>query len=128
VVISASRGLRGGQRQELVDTVVAELAEVFPAARGALLREARVITDPTAVLSVRPGVDAVRPPPVTSIPGLFLAGDWTATGWPSTMEGAVRSGRAAATAACRFLGTPAPAPVADLPRGWMTRLLAGAAD
>ncbi|MFZ4732670.1 MAG: hydroxysqualene dehydroxylase HpnE [Pirellulales bacterium] len=128
VVISASRGLRGGDRQQLVDTVVAELREVFPAARDATLRESRVITDPTAVLSVRPGVDAVRPLAATQVPGLFLAGDWTATGWPSTMEGAVRSGRAAATAACRHLGVPAPETVPDLPRSWMTRLLAGRAD
>ena len=127
VVISASRGLRGADRQQLVDTVVAELADVFPAVRGAVLREARVITDPTAVLSVRPGVDAVRPLATTAVPGLFLAGDWTATGWPSTMEGAVRSGRTAATAACRFLGAPAVGVVPDLPRSWLTRLLAGTA-
>jgi len=99
VVISASRGLLGGDRGRLLDTVVAELRDIFPAAREATLRESRIVTDSTAVLSVRPGVDAVRPAAVTSLPNLFLAGDWTATGWPSTMEGAVRSGRLAAQAA-----------------------------
>jgi hypothetical protein len=123
VVISASRGLLGGDRDSLVRTVVQELREVFPAGQDAVLVEAKVVTDPTAVLSVRPGVEAVRPPPTTAVPNLFLAGDWTATGWPSTMEGAVRSGRAAADAVAAFFGRPARSMVADLPRSLLTRLL-----
>jgi hypothetical protein len=125
VVISASRGLLDGDRDRLRDTVVAELREVFPAAREARLRDARIVTDPTAVLSVRPGVDAVRPGPRTAVENLFLAGDWTATGWPSTMEGAVRSGRIAADALGRALGHPVRSLVPDLPRGPLVRLLAG---
>jgi len=125
VVISASRGLLGGDRQLLVDTVVDELTAVFPDVAGATVRHARVVTDPTAVLSVRPGVDAVRPRAATGIPGLFLAGDWTATGWPSTMEGAIRSGRTAAVAVARHLGAPLPPPVPELPRAWLTRMIAG---
>ncbi|MFM7206550.1 MAG: hydroxysqualene dehydroxylase HpnE [Planctomycetaceae bacterium] len=125
VVISASRGLLDGDRRRLVDQVVAELEAVFPAARGALLREAKVVTDPTAVLSVRPGVEAQRPAATTRIPNLFLAGDWTATGWPSTMEGAVRSGRAAALAAGVHLDVVVPPPAANLPRNPLVRLLAG---
>ena len=123
VVISASRGLMQGDRQKLVDQVVAELREVFPAARHATLREAKVVTDPTAVLSVRPGVDAQRPVATTVVPNLFLAGDWTATGWPSTMEGAIRSGRIAAAAACRHLGLTAPVVVQDLSKNPLVRLL-----
>jgi zeta-carotene desaturase len=84
-----------------------------------------VVTDPTAVLSVRPGVEAVRPGPRTAVANLFLAGDWTATGWPSTMEGAIRSGRSAAEDAARILGRPLTSLVADLPRGPLVRLLAG---
>jgi hypothetical protein len=98
VVISASRDLLGGDRDALLDRVVAEIRDVFPAARAARLLASRIVTDPTAVLSVRPGVEAVRPAPRTAVPGLFLAGDWTATGWPSTMEGAVRRGRRQAAA------------------------------
>ena len=131
VVISASRGLLGGDRDRLVATVVDELREVFPAARTATLLGSRVVTDPTAVLSVRPGVDAVRPGAATRIRNLTLAGDWTATGWPSTMEGAVRSGRIAAAA---LLPVVAPERLRrndrglspDLPRGLLARLLFGA--
>jgi len=128
VVISASRGLCDGDRGRLVETVVGELAGVFPAVGRARLRKSRVVTDPTAVLSVRPGVDAVRPPAVTAWPGVFLAGDWTATGWPSTMEGAVRSGGAAAVAVARHMGVVPRPPVPDLPRAPITRWLAGAAS
>ena len=123
VVISASRGLMQGDRQKLVDQVVAELREVFPAARHATLRDAKVVTDPTAVLSVRPGVDAQRPAAITRVPNLFLAGDWTATGWPSTMEGAIRSGRIAAAAAGRYLELTVPAVVPDLPKNPLVRLI-----
>jgi len=126
VVISASRGLLGGDRGRLVETVAAEVREVFPAARGAMLREAKVVTDPTAVLSVRPGVEAARPCTCTSLPNLFLAGDWTATGWPSTMEGAVRSGRLAAESLLAWSGRRTTAVVPDLRRSWLTRLLTGA--
>jgi squalene-associated FAD-dependent desaturase len=124
VVISASRGLMQGDRKALVEQVVAELRDVFPAARTALVREAKVVTDPTAVLSVRPGVDACRPAATTRVPNLFLAGDWTATGWPSTMEGAVRSGRTAARAVCHHLGIDGPAAVPDLPKNALVRLIA----
>jgi len=123
VVISASRGLMQSERQAIVDQVVAELREVFPAARHATLRDAKVVTDPTAVLSVRPGVDAQRPAAITRVPNLFLAGDWTATGWPSTMEGAIRSGRIAAAAAGRYLELTVPAVVPDLAKNSLVRLI-----
>ncbi|NBW97721.1 MAG: hypothetical protein EBR28_13595, partial [Planctomycetia bacterium] len=126
VVISASRGLMGGDRDRLLETVVAELRDVFPAARDARVTDAKVVTDPTAVLSVRPGVEAARPAARTAVPNLFLAGDWTATGWPSTMEGAVRSGRLAADAALAWCDRPQGALVADLERSRFVRLLTGA--
>lgn len=125
VVISASRGLLNGDRQRLLDTIVAEIRRTFPAARGASLVESRIVTDPTAVLSVRPGVDAVRPPAPTAAGNIFLAGDWTATGWPSTMEGAVRSGRLAAEAVGHSLGRPVSGIVADLRKGWIVRTIVG---
>ena len=128
VVISASRDLLDGDRDRLRDTVVAEVRSAFPAAREATLVDSRIVTDPTAVLSVRPGVEGVRPPPQTTIPNLFLAGDWTATGWPSTMEGAVRSGRAAAQVAANQLGIGCQGLSPDLPRGPLVRWLVGAGN
>jgi len=125
VVISASRGLFVGDRDGLRDAVVEELRQVFPRGRDARLVEARVVTDPTAVLSVRPGVEDVRPPTRTRIPNLFLAGDWTATGWPSTMEGAVRSGRLAAVEAAASLGFPSAGLTPDLPQNPLVRLICG---
>ena len=125
VVISASRGLLDGDRDRLRDTVVAEVRAAFPAAREAELVDARIVTDPTAVLSVRPGVEAFRPQTRTAVANLFLAGDWTATGWPSTMEGAVRSGRLAAVAAAESLKLPCYEPPHDLPKGLLVRLTIG---
>jgi len=123
VVISASRGLLGGDRELLLERVVAEIRDVFPAARSARLVAARVVTDPTAVLSVRPGVEAARPASRTRVPNLFLAGDWTATGWPSTMEGAVRSGRLAAEALLAWAGQPHAVLTPNLPQAALVRLL-----
>ncbi len=126
VVISGSRGLLGGDRAKLIETVVAELRATFPACRAATLIDARVVTDPTAVLSVRPGVERVRPLSETPARGVFLAGDWTATGWPSTMEGAVRSGMVAARALAVSRGLEPPCGPTDLPRNGLVRLLIGA--
>lgn len=125
VVISASRGVCGGDRDQLLATVVEEIRHAFPAARAARLLDSRIVTDPTAVLSVRPGVDAVRPAATTAAGNLFLAGDWTATGWPSTMEGAVRSGRLAAAAVGARLGRQVPGLVPDLPQGGLVRAIVG---
>lgn len=125
VVISASRGLFGGDRGRLLAAVVEEVREVFPAARAATLVDSRIVTDPTAVLSVRPGVESSRPPATTPVDNLLLAGDWTATGWPSTMEGAVRSGRLAAEALLERVGRPRRILAADLTPGPLVRLLTG---
>lgn len=106
IVISASASLRGLDHEDVLDQVKQEMMELFPACKKARLLRARVITEKSATFSVRPGVDALRPRQETSIPGLFLAGDWTHTGWPPTMEGAVRSGYLAAEAILRRLGKP----------------------
>jgi len=125
VVISGSHEVVESDREAVLARVVAELAEVFPAVREAKLLESRIVTDPTAVLSVRPGVERLRPPAATPCPDLFLAGDWTATGWPSTMEGAVRSGRLAAAACLERLGLPVIGPTPELPIEPLARLLVG---
>ncbi|MEO3752097.1 hydroxysqualene dehydroxylase HpnE [Streptomyces sp. B6B3] len=77
------------------------LARLLPAAAGAGVRDFFVTREPSATFAPTPGVGRLRPGPVTGSPGLSLAGAWTATGWPATMEGAVRSGLAAAMAATR---------------------------
>ena len=84
------------------DTLRAELlpalAALFPAAGSATVLDFFVTREPHATFRPAPGSAALRPPPRTLLDGLFVAGAWTATGWPATMEGAVRSGNAAATA------------------------------
>ena len=96
VVISASHELGDQSRDNITAKVCQELTEVWPVVSQAKLLQSRIVTEQNAVFSVCPGVDSLRPRQQTSIGNLFLAGDWTATGWPATMEGAVRSGYLAA--------------------------------
>jgi squalene-associated FAD-dependent desaturase len=123
VVISASRQLAGRDRDAIVSEVCDDLRAIWPPARDARLLRARVVTDQEAVFSVRPGMESCRPSQQTAIRNLALAGDWTHTGWPSTMEGAVRSGYLAAEAALAAFGTPERILQPSLPRGWLARLL-----
>jgi squalene-associated FAD-dependent desaturase len=102
VVISGSADVMTLSKQDLVDTVLAELRIAFPAAQTANLLRYRFVTDPKSVFSISPEVDAIRPPTETMFPWLFLAGDWTQTLWPATMEGAVISGRKAALSALQY--------------------------
>jgi squalene-associated FAD-dependent desaturase len=98
VVVSAARQFRGLGRDEVERQVVAELRKLLPALTNAKLLRARVVTEQAATFSAVPGVDRWRPAQATPIANLLIAGDWTATGWPATMEGAVRSGYLAAEA------------------------------
>jgi zeta-carotene desaturase len=104
LVVSSSKMLIDKTRSEIVDLALGEVREFFPAARQANLVKSTVIKELNATYSPRPGIDAHRPTPITSWPNVFLAGDWTATGWPATMEGAVRSGYLAAEALTRAAG------------------------
>src|SRR6266446_1981226 len=106
LVISASYDLLQKPRQEIIDLCLAEVRHALPAARNAELVKATVIKEAAATFSPEPGVDRWRPKQQTAIPRLFLAGDWTDTGWPATMEGAVRSGYLAAEAVLRGEGAP----------------------
>ncbi len=117
VVISAARHLQGLGREEVRDRIAAELARLFPKVREAKLLRAKVVTEHTATFSAVPGVDRRRPPQETAIPNLVLAGDWTQTGWPATMEGAVRSGYLAAEVILRRCGRPESIVRADLGDG-----------
>jgi squalene-associated FAD-dependent desaturase len=105
LVVSASKSLIDKSRAEIVDLALGEVREFFPAARAANLVKSTVIKEVHATYSPRPGIDAHRPQQTTAWPRVFLAGDWTATGWPATMEGAVRSGYLAAEALARAAGS-----------------------
>lgn len=108
VVISASRALRELGHDEIENRVRAELVSLLPEAGRTKIVRARVVTEHSATFSTVPGVDQLRPGQVAPIGRLLLAGDWTATGWPATMEGAVRSGYLAAQAILEHGGRPEP--------------------
>jgi squalene-associated FAD-dependent desaturase len=123
LVISSSKSLIDKSRQEIIDLALAELREFFPAARDANLTKATVIKEVNATFSPTPGIDRYRPTAQTPSQRLFLAGDWTATGWPATMEGAVRSGYLAAEGLTRQTGRAKSFLVADLPPGGLMWVL-----
>lgn len=123
VVISASRELATRDRDDVLDEVLGDLKSIFPSASGAELLRWQMITEQHAVFSVRHGIDEIRPAQRTCLPNLMLAGDWTRTGWPATMEGAVRSGYLAAEAVLEACGRPAWVLVPDLPVSWLSSLL-----
>ena len=104
LVVSASRKLTETSRGEVFEMARTELAEFLPEAATARLEKYHVVKEIRATFSAKPGL--VRPAARTADPNLFLAGDWTDTGWPATMEGAVRSGYKAAEAVLERLGTP----------------------
>lgn len=123
LVVSASNSLVEKSRQEITDLALSELADFFPVVRSAKLLKSTVIKEVHATYSPRPGVDHHRPPAQTIWPRVFLSGDWTATGWPATMEGAVRSGYIAAQCVARVAGLHKAAfLVPDLPAKGFMRL------
>jgi squalene-associated FAD-dependent desaturase len=122
LVISASKTLVEKSRQEVLDLAMKELAEFFPGVKDAKLVKATVIKEIYATYSVQPGLDQYRPEAKTEWPRLFLSGDWTATGWPATMEGAVRSGYLAAEAITQSTGHPKKFVVPDLKSKGLMRL------
>ena len=120
LLVSASRSFAALSREQAIEKAVGELKEFFPEAAEAKLEKAAVIKEVRATFGVPPGIDAARPGAISPWPNCFLAGDWTATGWPSTMESAARSGHLAAEAVCRVVGVPQKFLEADLePRGLM---------
>jgi squalene-associated FAD-dependent desaturase len=115
-IVSAARRSLERANAELTASAEASLRRYFPAMRGARVTRALVLREPSATFASRPGLDALRPGAVTPLAGLYLAGDWTDTGLPAVIEGAVRSGRRAALAAAGSSpvrasgGAPPPAP------------------
>jgi squalene-associated FAD-dependent desaturase len=122
LVISASKTLVEKSRQEVLDLAMKELTEFFPGVKEAKLVKATVIKEIHATYSVAPGLDQYRPEAKTEWPRLFLSGDWTATGWPATMEGAVRSGYLAAEAITSSAGEPRKFIVPDMKAKGLMRL------
>ena len=95
LVISGSPTVLTQTREEILTLALGELARFFPEAARARLVKSGILKEARATFAVAPGLDWIRPSQRTAWPGLYLAGDWTATDWPSTMEGAARSGRLA---------------------------------
>lgn len=104
LVVSASREFAALPKEEAIRQSLAELAEFFPAVKTAKLEKAALVKEVRATFGVPPGIEEWRPHAVSPWPNCFLAGDWVATGWPSTMESAARSGHLAAEALCANLG------------------------
>jgi len=126
-VISAARQWVDVPREECLRQFTAQVRTLFPAARDAQLLRGLIVIEKRATFSPAPGTDAFRPPqapPPGGIANLFLAGDYTQTHWPATMEGAVRSGYRAADAVLHAWNIQAgPFLVPDLPVQWPGRLI-----
>jgi squalene-associated FAD-dependent desaturase len=120
LVISASWPELDMPREQILASALREVELFFPQVREATLLKSAVLKEARATFSVTPGLDKFRPPQTTAYPNLYVGGDWTATEWPSTMEGAIRSGRLAAGAVTgnrtRYLAP-------DLPAAGLMRLL-----
>ena len=124
LTISASFPEVRQSREIILCSALNELAQFFPAVPSATLLKSGVLKEARATFSVTPGLDRARPRNDAG-EGLFLAGDWTRTGWPSTMEGAVRSGRLAAEAIAHANGAAEPHFLtADLSPDGLSRMLA----
>jgi squalene-associated FAD-dependent desaturase len=125
VIISGSHGLQRRPRAAVVQQVNRELCAAWPDAHGAQLLRSQLVTHRHAVFSPRPGLERLRPPQRTDVTGLTLSGDWTATGWPATMESAVRSGYLAAQAVLDAQGIPATIELPEPHRETLARWLLG---
>lgn len=125
IVISASHRLAGLPKEEILARILADVHACLPVSREATLLRSQIIRWPKATISPKPGADTLRPGQVSPIPNLLVAGEWTRTGWPSTMEGAARSGYLAAEAILTAEGRPETLLAPDLPRPTLARLLGG---
>jgi hypothetical protein len=108
ISLSAADAYADVPAARLRDQFLPALAELFPAAAQARVVDCFVTRERRATMRQVPGVGRLRPGAATATPGLVLAGAWTDTGWPDTMEGAVRSGLNAVRELRRSLGSAAP--------------------
>jgi squalene-associated FAD-dependent desaturase len=116
VSLSAARDERTASVAQLRERFLPELARLLPHAAAATVLDFAVTHEPQATFAAVPGTRRLRPGATTPTPGIYLAGAWTATGWPATMESAVRSGLAAANAALAATRGQVPAALAGGPR------------
>jgi zeta-carotene desaturase len=123
LVVSATRSFAALPREAAIQQALLELAEFFPRMKEAKLEKVALVKEMSATFGVPPGIDSARPNAVSPWPNLFLAGDWAATGWPSTMESAARSGHLAAEALCLRIGEPRTILEPELPPRGMMRLI-----
>ena len=107
ISVSGADAEHGERPEALIDRYLDALHALLPAARDAKVIDAVVTREHSATFRAVPGTAALRPGPRTGFANLFLAGAWTDTGWPATMEGAVRSGVLAASCALSSAGMPA---------------------
>ena len=107
VSLSAADSYIGTPSAELVSHFTAELARLLPAAADATVTESIVTRERAATFLGVPGTDSLRASAECGLPGVYLAGAWCDTGWPATMEGAVRSGTGAGRLAARFAAVAA---------------------
>lgn len=130
LVISACRTLAALPKEEILARVLADVHAALPATRTARLVRSYVLKERKATFSPAPGVEALRPDQRSPVPNLYVAGEWTCTGWPSTMEGAARSGYLAAERLLEDLGIARAFLAPDLPPGplvrWIRRARRGA--
>ena len=122
LVVSSSKSLLNMGRNEILGLAMKEFTEFFPAATEARVLKSAVIKEVHATFSPAPQSDRYRPLPITPWPRVFLSGDWTATGWPATMEGAVRAGYATAEALSFASGDARKFLVPDLPPKGLMKL------
>jgi zeta-carotene desaturase len=122
LVVSSSKSLLTKGRSEILDLALRELSEFFPAAKEARVLKSTVIKEVHATFSPAPGLDRHRPTALTAWPRVFLSGDWTATGWPATMEGAVRGGYITAQVLANTRGDDSHFLLPDLPPRGLMRL------
>jgi zeta-carotene desaturase len=123
IVISASKKLLSLGRGQIVEMALRDLKELLPAAREATLLNSFVIKEPFATFSCRTGCDELRPAQQSPLKNFFVAGDWTQTGWPPTMESAVRSGYRCAELILQAEGIQAQLVQPDLPAQGLARWL-----
>lgn len=123
VVISASYSYETVEKEHLKSLLLEELTACLPDVAKAQLVHWTLVRWPKATLSPVPGVEAMRPPQKSPLSNLVVAGEWTQTGWPSTMEGAARSGYLAARVICNQEGLPCALPVPDLPKMGLAKWL-----
>ena len=123
LVIAGSKRELPLSRAEILEPALAELERFFPDVKKATLLKSGILKEARATFSVTPGLDEFRPEQSMRLPGLYLAGDWTRTDWPSTMEGAARSGRMAAGA---LMGDPERFLLPELKPEGVMRLLSSA--